>query len=75
MPRNSYFQRLPPEIREAILLHLAERKGSRQPISIVQVVHMLGERQLHVELSEKALKSSIAEAAIREGFDIAFDGT
>ncbi len=73
--RKGYFKRLPPEIRETILLHLAEHKGSRQPISISRVVHMLGERHLTVELSETALKSSIAEAAIREGFDVAFDGT
>lgn len=75
MHTTSYFKRLTPELREAILLHLAEHKGSKRPISITQVIHMLGERQLHVDLSEPALKNSIAEAAISEGLDVAFDGT
>lgn len=75
MHNTSYFKRLSPELQKAVLLHLEEHKGSEQPISIARVVHMLGERQLHVELSETALKSSIAEAAIREGFNVAFDGT
>lgn len=75
MHHTSYFQRLTPELRAAILLHLSEHKGSAQPISISKVIHMLGERQLHVDLSEPALKNSIAEAAIEQGLNVAFDGT
>lgn len=74
MRSNGHFNRLPPDIRETILHHLAEHSG-KQPISISQVVHILGERRLRVELSEAALKSSIAEAAIQRGFSVAFDGT
>jgi hypothetical protein len=31
---KSYFKRLSPELQQAILLHLAEHKGSQQPISV-----------------------------------------
>jgi hypothetical protein len=69
-----YFKRLPPEVRAKILEQLEEHAGDR-PVSIAQIVHLLGESRLHVELSETSLKSSIAEAALQKGFDIAFDGT
>jgi hypothetical protein len=74
MGSASYFRRLPPEIRETILEYLDEQDGV-SPVSVASVVHLLGERHLHVELAETSLKSSIAEAAIKRGFNVAFDGT
>lgn len=71
---HTFFKRLPPELREAVLEHLREQSGS-QLVSVAQVVHLLSEKGVTVELSEKALKSSIAEAAIKKGFSVAFDGT
>ena len=38
-------------------------------------MHLLCERGMDVELSEASLKSSIAEAALEKGFNVAFDGT
>jgi hypothetical protein len=69
-----FFKRLPPEVRAVILEHLEDHAGDR-PVSVAQIVRKLGESRLHVELSETSLKSSIAEAALHKGFDIAFDGT
>ena len=74
MGRSLFFHRLPPEVRATILDHLEEHAGDR-PVSIAQIVHMLGEHHLHVELSETSLTSSIAQAALHKGFNIAFDGT
>ena len=74
MHRTGFFNRLPPEVRATILNQLEAHTGER-PISIAQIVHALGEQRLHVELSESSLKSSIAEAALARGLDVAFDGT
>ena len=74
MGRRGFFHRLPPEVRATILGRL-ETHDSELPVSVAEMVHMLGTHQLHVDLSEVSLKSSIAEAAIERGLSVAFDGT
>lgn len=72
--RSIFFNRLPPEVRAMILSKLEEH-SSESPVSVSEMVHILGERQMHVDLSEATLKSSIAEAALKKGLNVAFDGT
>lgn len=70
----NFFNRLPPDVR-AIILSRLEEHSRDSPVSVSAIVHMLGERQLRVDLSETSLKSSIAEAALKKGLNVAFDGT
>ena len=74
MGRSGFFHRLPPQVRARILSRL-EQQNSDSPVSVSEMVHMLGELQMHVDLSEVSLKSSIAEAALEKGLSVAFDGT
>ncbi len=71
---HTYFNRLPPNVRETILTQLSGRRRD-QPVSIAEVVHMLGDHYHGIDMSEASLKSSIAEAALERGFVVAFDGT
>ena len=74
MHGTGFFKRLPPPVRATILDQLEKHSGE-SPVSVAQIVHALGEHRMHVELSESSLKSSIAEAALAKGYDVAFDGT
>lgn len=73
MPHR-FFKRLPPYVREQVLVQL-QTQSETEPVSISRVVHLLSEEGVKVEMSEIALKSSIAEAALERGFVVAFDGT
>lgn len=67
-------KRLPPDIRVAVLSLLDDHAADR-PVSIAGIVHALGEHHHGIQLSEPALKSCIADAALQRGFVVAFDGT
>lgn len=70
----SLLKRLPPEMRRTILDRLSACEPNR-PVSIAEMVHALSEQFRELDMSETTLKSCIAEAAIRDGRAVAFDGT